>query len=102
MNCIKCGQQVSDTARFCPSCGTPVGGGPSRPTTRGRLIAILGGVAFGWIMNRYGLLPCLVGHYLLDAFLTARRTFLHHLLGVGRVEAGREPGARLAKSLFAA
>ena len=45
MNCVKCGQQVSDTARFCPSCGTPVGGGPSRPTTRGRLIAILGGVA---------------------------------------------------------
>ena len=45
MNCFKCGQQVSDTARFCPGCGTPIGGGPSRPTPRGRLIAILGGVA---------------------------------------------------------
>jgi hypothetical protein len=43
MNCTKCGQPVSDTAHFCPGCGTPVGGGPSRPTTGGRLIAILGG-----------------------------------------------------------
>jgi hypothetical protein len=43
MNCIKCGQEVSETARFCPACGTPVGGGRSRPETRRRLIAIIGG-----------------------------------------------------------
>ena len=69
MNCTQCGQQVSETTRFCPSCGTPVGatpvssapvssapisstpvrgtrigGAPSKPESRGKLVAILGGV----------------------------------------------------------
>ena len=44
MNCIKCGQQLSETARFCPLCGTPVVGGRSRAEIRRRLI-IGGGVA---------------------------------------------------------
>jgi hypothetical protein len=43
MNCIKCGQQIPETARFCPGCGTPVGGGRSKPEIRRRLIAIIGG-----------------------------------------------------------
>ena len=45
MNCIKCAQEVSETARFCPACGTPVGGGRSRPEIRRRLTIIGGGVA---------------------------------------------------------
>jgi hypothetical protein len=43
MNCIKCGQEVSETARFCPACGTPVGGGRPGTEIRRRLIAIIGG-----------------------------------------------------------
>ena len=45
MNCIKCAQEVSETARFCPACGTPVGDGRSRPEIRRRLTIIGGGVA---------------------------------------------------------
>ena len=30
------------------------------------------GLVFGWIMRRYGVLPCLVTHYLLDAFLDSQ------------------------------
>jgi hypothetical protein len=44
MNCTKCGEQVLETARFCPACGTPVGGADaSKVQSRGRLIAMLGG-----------------------------------------------------------
>ena len=43
MKCIKCGQEVSETARFCPACGTPVGGGRSGPEIRRRRIALIGG-----------------------------------------------------------
>jgi len=43
MNCIKCGGQLLETARFCPACGTPVGGA-SRPQIRARLL-VIGGVA---------------------------------------------------------
>jgi len=44
MNCTKCGEQVLETARFCPACGTPVGGaGPSKAQSRARLIAMIGG-----------------------------------------------------------
>jgi uncharacterized membrane protein len=43
MNCIKCGQEISETARFCPACGTPVDGGRSRPEIRRILIAMIGG-----------------------------------------------------------
>jgi hypothetical protein len=30
------------------------------------------GLLFGWTFQNFGLLPCLVGHYLIDSFLTAR------------------------------
>lgn len=44
MNCTKCGEQVLETARFCPACGTPVGGADaSKAQRRGGLIAMVGG-----------------------------------------------------------
>jgi len=36
MFCTKCGSQVNDDARFCPSCGALVGGGPAAPPVPAR------------------------------------------------------------------
>ena len=52
MNCIKCGEPLPATARFCPACAAPVAGnlraagGAAQSTleTRRRRIAIAGGV----------------------------------------------------------
>ncbi len=35
----------------------------------------IGGMFYGWILRRYGLLPCLIGHYLVDAFLDVKPLF---------------------------
>jgi hypothetical protein len=45
---------------------------PQEPPYARGIELTLSGLFFGWIMNRFGLLPCLVAHYLLDAFLTAQ------------------------------
>lgn len=52
MNCIKCGEPLPATARFCPACASPVpgklraAGGPAQSTleARRRRVAIVGGV----------------------------------------------------------
>lgn len=33
------------------------------------------GLFYGWILRRYGLLPCIIGHYLVDAFLDVKPIF---------------------------
>lgn len=35
----------------------------------------IGGLFYGYIFKRYGLLPCFIGHYLVDAFLDAKPLF---------------------------
>jgi hypothetical protein len=35
----------------------------------------IAGLFYGWILRRYGLLPCIIGHYLVDAFLDVKPIF---------------------------
>jgi hypothetical protein len=35
----------------------------------------IGGLFYGWILRRYGVLPCIIGHYLVDAFLDVKPLF---------------------------
>jgi hypothetical protein len=45
---------------------------PQQPSYARGLELTFAGMLFGWVFQAFGLLPCLVGHYLIDAFLTAR------------------------------
>jgi hypothetical protein len=45
---------------------------PQQPAYARGVELTLSGLLFGYICNRFGLLPCLVAHYLLDSFLTAQ------------------------------
>jgi membrane protease YdiL (CAAX protease family) len=45
---------------------------PQQPPYARGLELTFAGMLFGWVFQAFGLLPCLVGHYLIDAFLTAR------------------------------
>lgn len=48
---------------------------PQQPSyARGLELSVVG-LVFGWIINRYGILPCFVAHYLYDAFLTVEPVF---------------------------
>ena len=48
---------------------------PQQPAYARGVELTLSGLLFGWVMNRFGLLPCLVAHFMLDAFLTAQPLF---------------------------
>lgn len=53
---------------------------PQQPSyARGVELTVVG-LVFGWIINRYGVLPCFVAHYLYDAFLTVEPVFATHQL----------------------
>lgn len=53
---------------------------PQQPSyARGVELTVVG-MVFGWIVNRYGILPCFVAHYLYDAFLTVEPVFATHQL----------------------
>ncbi|HEY9733685.1 MAG TPA: CPBP family intramembrane glutamic endopeptidase [Drouetiella sp.] len=53
---------------------------PQQPSyARGVELSVVG-LVFGWIVNRYGLVPCFVAHYLYDAFLTVEPVFATHQL----------------------
>ncbi len=53
---------------------------PQQPSyARGLELSVVG-LVFGWILNRYGVLPCFVAHYLYDAFLTVEPVFATHQL----------------------
>lgn len=53
---------------------------PQQPSyARGLELSVVG-LVFGWIINRYGILPCFVAHYLYDAFLTVEPVFATHQL----------------------
>jgi hypothetical protein len=53
---------------------------PQQPSyARGVELSVVG-LVFGWIINRYGLVPCFVAHYLYDAFLTVEPVFPTHQL----------------------
>jgi Type II CAAX prenyl endopeptidase Rce1-like len=44
------------------------------PYARGVELTVVG-LLFGWIVRSYGILPCLIAHYLYDAFLTVEPVF---------------------------
>jgi Type II CAAX prenyl endopeptidase Rce1-like len=51
---------------------------PQQPCfARGIELTVVG-LAFGYIVQNYGVLPCLVAHYLYDAFLTVQPVFASH------------------------
>ncbi len=55
---------------------------PQQPSyARGLELSVVG-LVFGWIINRYGVLPCFVAHYLYDAFLTVEPVFATHQLSL--------------------
>ena len=59
---------------------------PQQPAYARGVELTLSGLVFGWVMNRFGLLPCLVAHFMLDAFLTAQPLFASNqplLIGSG-------------------
>ena len=45
---------------------------PQQPAYARGVELTCSGLVFGWIMRRYGLIPCIVAHYLLDAFLDSQ------------------------------
>ncbi len=45
---------------------------PQQPAYARGIELTCSGLVFGWIMNRFGLLPCIAAHYLLDAFLDSQ------------------------------
>ncbi|MBS1953426.1 MAG: CPBP family intramembrane metalloprotease [Cyanobacteria bacterium SZAS-4] len=53
---------------------------PQQPSYARGLELTVVGLVFGWIINRYGILPCFVAHYLYDAFLTVEPVFATHQL----------------------
>ncbi|CAN5422160.1 hypothetical protein BH10CYA1_BH10CYA1_02710 [soil metagenome] len=53
---------------------------PQQPSYARGLELSMVGLVFGWILNRYGVLPCFVAHYLYDAFLTVEPVFATHQL----------------------
>lgn len=62
---------------------------PQQPAFARGLELTCSGLLFGWVMNAFGLLPCLVAHYLLDAFLTSQPLF--EAANVGVFMAGLSP-----------
>ncbi len=48
---------------------------PQQPAYARGVELTIGGLFYGYIMRRYGLLPCFIGHYLVDAFLTVKPLF---------------------------
>jgi len=48
---------------------------PQQPAYARGVELTIGGLFYGYIMRRYGLLPCFIGHYLVDAFLTVKPIF---------------------------
>lgn len=48
---------------------------PQQPAFSRGVELTIGGMLDGWILRRYGLLPCLVSHYLFDAFLDSKPLF---------------------------
>lgn len=45
---------------------------PQQPAYARGVELTIAGLFYGYIMRRYGLLPCFIGHYLVDAFLDAK------------------------------
>ncbi len=45
---------------------------PQQPAYARGLELTLGGLLYGWIIRRYGLLPCICAHYLVDALLDVK------------------------------
>ncbi|MBU6452692.1 MAG: CPBP family intramembrane metalloprotease [Cyanobacteria bacterium REEB67] len=48
---------------------------PQQPAYARGIELTIGGLFYGWIMRRYGVLPCVIGHYLVDAFLDVKPLF---------------------------
>jgi len=48
---------------------------PQQPAYARGVELTICGLFYGWIMRRYGLIPCLIGHYLVDAFLDVKPLF---------------------------
>jgi len=45
---------------------------PQQPAYARGIELTLAGMLYGFVIKRYGVLPCIIGHYLVDAFLTAK------------------------------
>ncbi len=55
INCIDCGERVSDRAKSCPKCGCPIerrklSGGDKVASNIGLVIGIIVGVILGWYL----------------------------------------------------
>lgn len=48
---------------------------PQQPAFSRGVELTIGGMLDGWVLRKYGLLPCLVSHYLFDAFLDSKPLF---------------------------
>ncbi|MBS2008888.1 MAG: CPBP family intramembrane metalloprotease [Cyanobacteria bacterium SZAS TMP-1] len=48
---------------------------PQQPAYARGIELTIGGLFYGWILRRYGLIPCLIGHYMVDAFLDVKPLF---------------------------
>jgi hypothetical protein len=55
---------------------------PQQPAYARGIELTITGMVYGYVMKRYGLLPCVISHYLLDAFLTAEPLFSSPELGL--------------------
>lgn len=55
---------------------------PQQPAYARGVELTISGLFFGWLMHNFGVLPCILGHYLLDAFLTAQPLFASSQTGL--------------------